>query len=78
MSEIYESEKNNNGKIILYSTGCPKCNVLKDKLNRKNIIFDEVSDKNEMIKKEIVKVPVLEVNGELMDFVKANDWVNNQ
>ena len=31
-------------KIILYSTGCPSCNVLKKKLAAKGIQFEENND----------------------------------
>ena len=30
-----------------------------------------------MIEKGIVKVPVIEKDGELIDFVEANAWVNS-
>ena len=64
--------------IILYSTHCPKCNVLETKLKNKNIKFSEVNDENIMIEKGFMSIPVLEVNGEIMDFVTANNWINEQ
>lgn len=64
--------------IILYSTGCPKCKVLKKKLDSKNIKYTENNDTTEMTKLGITQVPVLSINGELFPFVKANEWVNNQ
>ena len=36
-------------KVILYSTGCPKCRVLKTKLDKKNINYIENNDVEEMI-----------------------------
>lgn len=64
--------------IILYSTGCPRCNVLIQKLNSKNIEYDVVNDVNIMTEKGIETVPVLEVDGQLMQFKEATDWVNGR
>ena len=63
-------------KVILYSTGCPKCKVLKAKLDSKEISYDIISDTSVMINKGIETVPVLEVNGNMMDFKTAVDWIN--
>lgn len=62
--------------IILYSTGCPKCSILKKKLEEKKIPYDTVTDIKEMITLGINEVPVLSVNGELMSFPNAVKWVN--
>ena len=64
--------------IILYSTGCPKCNILKKKLAEKNIQYIENNDVEEMASLGIDFVPVLYVNGEMLQFKEANDWVNQQ
>lgn len=63
-------------KITLYSTHCPKCNVLKKKLKTKNIEYEEVNDVEVMKEKGYLTVPVLEVDGESMNFKKASDWIN--
>lgn len=65
-------------KVILYSTGCPKCKVLKAKLDSKEISYDIISDTSVMINKGIETVPVLEVNGNVMDFKTAVDWINER
>ena len=62
---------------ILYSTGCPRCNILKKKLDAKNIPFSEFTDKEQMIAMGFDDVPVLSVDDKLMDFAAANEWVNN-
>lgn len=64
--------------VILYSTGCPRCNVLIQKLNSKNIQYTVVSDVEEMEKKGIETVPVLEVDGQMLQFKEATDWVNGR
>lgn len=64
--------------VILYSTGCPRCNVLTQKLNSKDIQYTVVSDVEEMEKKGIETVPVLEVDGQMLQFKEATDWVNGR
>lgn len=64
-------------EITLYSTHCPRCNVLEKKLNSKNITYTEINDTTIMEQKGITSVPVLEVNGKMMNFIEANNWVNN-
>ena len=64
-------------KIVLFSTHCPKCNVLEKKLKTKNIEYEEINDVSIMKKKGYLSVPVLEVDGTSMDFKTANDWINN-
>lgn len=63
-------------KIILYSTGCPKCNVLKKKLEMKGIDYEESGDVEKLIEMGIKQAPVLNVGGVLLDFVEANKWIN--
>lgn len=63
--------------IILYSTHCPKCDVLEKKLKQKNILYEEVNDIEIMKEKEYLTVPVLEVDGTSMSFKQAVDWINN-
>lgn len=64
-------------KIVLYSTGCPRCNVLETKLKNKGIDFEEVNDEDIMINKGFDSVPILEVEGNYMDFGKANEFINS-
>lgn len=63
--------------VILYSTGCPQCCVLKEKLEKANIEYTEVSDIEEMTAKGITKVPVLEADGKRMELFEANAWIKN-
>lgn len=65
-------------KVILYTTYCPKCSVLEKKLAAKNISYTEVTDIDVMTKKGFYAVPILEVDGTIMDFKEANTWVNEQ
>lgn len=65
-------------QVTLYSTGCPKCKVLKTKLDLKNINYTIISDVDVIMSKGINSVPVLEVDGNIMDFKTAIDWINER
>jgi len=63
-------------KIVLYSTGCPRCRVLEKKLDDAGIKYIRVEDVHLMIAKGMMAAPMLEVNEEIIDFARAIDWVN--
>lgn len=63
---------------IVYSTGCPKCNVLEQKLKQKDIDHIIINDVNVMIEKGFDFLPVLEVNGKAMGFKEAVKWIGEQ
>ena len=62
--------------IILYTTHCPKCRILEQKLKAKNIEYIEFTDVDKMIKMGFSVMPMLEVDGIVMDFGTANKWIN--
>lgn len=64
--------------VTMYSTHCPKCQVLEKKLQQKGIEYNVVTDTLEMGRMGIRSLPVLSVNSELLDFKKAIEWVNKQ
>lgn len=63
--------------IILYSNNCPQCKVLEAKLTQKNIPYTKVIDTKIMLEKGMNQVPNLEVNGALMNFGTAIQWINS-
>lgn len=63
-------------KIIVYSTGCPRCNVLKAKLDQLNIQYDVETDKDLMISLGMQSAPAMSVNGgKLMNFNESIKWI---
>ena len=65
--------------IVLYSTNCPKCKVLEEKLKNNNLSFDVVV--GEEAEKAIrnlgyTSAPVVKVNKEIMSFEAAIKWLN--
>ena len=63
-------------KVILYTTHCPMCSVLETKLKQKNIEYEEITDVELMENMNIDRVPVLSVDGNLMQMGEANKWIN--
>lgn len=64
--------------IVLFSTGCPRCSVLKQKLDDKNIKYIINDDISEIADKGFMSVPILKVNDIYLEFGAAIKWVNNQ
>lgn len=65
-------------KVILYEHGCPRCKVLKMKLDQKDIEYETVGDIEVMKAKGFNEAPKLEVNGVIMGFKEAVDWIKEQ
>jgi len=63
--------------VVLYSTGCPKCKVLKAKLDSKEIKYEIVNDVDEMLRLGMTTVPCLGVNDKVLDFKESVDYINS-
>lgn len=66
--------------VKIYTTDtCPRCKVLKVKMDAKGIPYESITDVDEIQKLGIMSVPYMQVDdGELMDFATANAWINEQ
>ena len=64
--------------VILYEHGCPRCKVLKSKLDQKGIGYENITDIEVMTAKGFTEAPKLEVDGVVMDFTKAVEWIKEQ
>ena len=60
---------------ILYSTGCPRCKILKKKLSEMGIEYVENNNVDEMLALGFNDVPMLSVDGKLMNFSEAVKWL---
>lgn len=66
------------GKVILWSTHCPRCKVLETKLVQKGIAYEENNSVEEMTAKGFKEAPKLELtDGTVLDFKQAVNWINN-
>ena len=63
--------------VVMYSTGCPKCKILKKKLDEKKVVYEEETDIEKMKSKGIERVPVLEVEGKLFSYSEAVKLIND-
>lgn len=66
------------GRIILWSTHCPRCKVLELKLKQKGINYEENNNVEEMTAKGFQEAPKLEVDGTIMGFKEAVEWLKGQ
>ena len=64
--------------VVLYEHGCPRCKVLKSKLDQKGIKYEDISDVEVMKSKGFQEAPKLDVNGVVMDFKEAVKWIGEQ
>jgi glutaredoxin len=66
--------------IVLYTTKtCPKCGIVKAKMDSKNIEYTIVDDELTLANKEYDLFPVLEVDGQVMkSMLEINTWINRQ
>ena len=63
--------------ITLFSTGCPRCLVLEQKLKQQGINFKIEHDIQEIIEKGFMSAPILKVNNRYLEFGEAVKWINN-
>ena len=67
--------------VIFYSTGCPRCDSLKKKLDNAGVQYELVTDVNEIMKQGFKTAPVLKVGDKVYKFseaiVKFKDIVNS-
>ena len=64
--------------ITLYSTNCPKCNVLEQKLQKANIDFNISNNLDNLIKQGFREAPILEINNQYLTFSEAIKWVKEK
>lgn len=64
--------------VILYEHGCPRCKVLKAKLDQSDIPYESVTDVSVMTAKGFAEAPKLEVDGVVYNFKEAIEWIGEQ
>lgn len=64
--------------VVLYSTDCPQCKVLKSKLDEAGIQYELVTDQSVMEAKGFMTAPMLEVDGEAMNAIGAFGWLSQR
>lgn len=64
--------------MTLFTNHCPNCKMLTKKLNEKNISFEVCDDVQTMQSKGFTSMPVLEVEGNHLNFTEAIKWLKEQ
>ena len=62
-------------EIIFYTTHCPLCKGLEKALSLRHIPHTVCTDVSKMKELGISRVPVLAVDGELMPYKQALQWI---
>lgn len=64
--------------VKLYSTGCPLCIILTKKLDEIGITYEVFDDVDKMIEMGMTTVPMLEVDGKIMNYAEAMKWIKKR
>lgn len=64
--------------MTLYTIDCPACQVLEKKLAQKGLSYNTVNDLAILTEMGFTAFPILEVDGALLSFKEAVEWVNQQ
>lgn len=61
--------------IVLYTNHCVQCGVLEDLLKKRNIQYSVVDDVDTMLSLGLTHMPVLEIDGNFMQFKDAYNFI---
>lgn len=65
--------------ITVYTTHCPKCNMLEKMLKNAGFEYTTFEDVDKMVEMGLQSAPYMQVNcGELMDFKTAMNWIKER
>lgn len=65
-------------QVTLYSTHCPRCQVLEKKLTNAGIAYNVCDDVSFMRAQGWKEAPMLAADGKVMDFRAAVAWINQR
>jgi hypothetical protein len=63
--------------IKLYTNHCRKCEILTAKLKEKNVVFDIEDNEDVLLSLGFDFMPILEVNGDKLEYGDAIKYVNS-
>ena len=61
--------------IIFYTTNCPKCKVLKTKMDKVKLSYEVCKDVQRMLDLNIQTAPALQINNSILNFGQAIKWL---
>ena len=65
-------------KAILYSTHCPCCETLEERLREAEIEYTVFSATDQILALGITHVPILEINGQKLNYPASIRWLNER
>ena len=61
--------------ITVYTTHCPRCKILEKTLASHGVDYVAVEDVDTIVAKGFQMVPMMEVDGKVLDFKEAMFWI---
>lgn len=61
--------------ITVYTTHCPRCKILEKTLASRDVDYVAVEDVDTIVAKGFQMVPMMEVDGKVLDFKEAMFWI---
>ena len=65
-------------KITLYSNYCPCCEVLASAFDAAGLHYDVITDVDQMLALGITHLPMLSVDGEMLNYPAALAWLKER
>ena len=67
-------------EIILYTlpTFCPRCNMIKTRLEEKHLTYEEIQSPEELEKMGFDIAPAVKIDGKVYGFSAALSWIKSQ
>ena len=63
-------------KVKLYTTHCPKCKILEERLNEKKVKYEVIDNIDELQKMNFKSVPNLEIDGKIYNYLDSIRYLN--
>ena len=63
-------------KVKLYTTHCPKCKILEERLNEKKVKYEVIDNIEELQKMNFKSVPNLEIDGKIYNYLDSIRYLN--
>lgn len=64
--------------MILYTNGCFYSNIIEYKLNKAKLSYEVCRDLSIIEEKNFYQLPILEIGGRQLDFLKANKFLDKK
>jgi glutaredoxin len=61
--------------ITVYTTHCPRCKILEKTLTSRGVDYVAVEDVDVIMAKGFQMVPMMEVDGKVLDYKEAMFWI---